>query len=142
MDKDKIKAFSEKVFANMAGAMISGMGYVGTKTGLFRAMAGQGPMRLDDVVGKTGLHPRYVEEWLKGMTCAGYLQYDPSSQKYRLPDEHAFLLASDGTDHFMSGLFCLAPVLLGLAPQVADAFEKGGGVQFADEGGKALLHSI
>ncbi len=118
----------------MAGAMISGMGYVGIKTGLFRAMAGQGPMRLDDVVRATGLHPRYVEEWLKGMTCAGYVQYDATLQKYRLPDEHAFLLASDGTDHFMGGLFCLAPVLLGLAPQVADAFAKGGGVRFADVG--------
>ncbi len=134
MDKDKIKAFSEKVFADLAGAMISGMGYVGTKTGLFRAMAGRGPMGLDEVVRAAGLQPRYVEEWLKGMTCGGYLQYDAATQKYRLPDEHAFLLASDDTDHFMGGLFYLAPVLLGLAPQVADAFEKGGGVRFADVG--------
>ena len=134
MDKDKVRAFSEKVFAHMGGAMIAGMGYLGTKTGLFRAMAGQGLMGLDDVVGATGLHSRYVEEWLKGMTCGGYLQYDPVSQKYCLPDEHAFLLASDETDHFMGGLFCLAPILLRFAPQIAAAFEKGGGVRFADVG--------
>jgi hypothetical protein len=130
MDKDKIKAFSDKVFADMAGAMISGMGYVGTKTGLFRAMAGKGPMRLDDVVRETGLQPRYVEEWLKGMTCARYVDYDPSAQSDRLPDEHAFLLASDGTDHFIGSLFSIAPVLFRTAPKVADAFAKGGGVRF------------
>ena len=144
MDKDKIKVFSDKVFADMAGAMISGMGYVGTKTGLFHAMAGKGPMQLDDVVRESGLQPRYVEEWLKGMTCAGYLDHDPSAQSYRLPDEHAFLLASDGTDHFMGGLFSIAPVLFRTAPKVADAFAKGGGVRFADIGtdGVAALDLI
>ena len=47
MDKDKVKTFADKVFADMAGAMTAGMGYVGTKTGLFRSMAGKGPMHVD-----------------------------------------------------------------------------------------------
>ena len=42
MDKDKVKAFADKVFTDMAGAMAAGMGYVGTRTGLFRVMAGKG----------------------------------------------------------------------------------------------------
>ena len=58
----------------------------------------------------------------------------PRADTYRLPDEHAFLLASEGTDHFMGGLFCMAPVLLRVAPRVAVAFEKGGGVPFEDYG--------
>ncbi len=134
MEKERIKAFTEKVFADMAGAMSVGMGFVGVKTGLFRAMAGKGAMRLDDVIAASGLQPRYVEEWLKGMTCAGYLEYEPEDQRYRLPDEHAFLLASDDTDHFVGGLLSMAPVLLRVAPQVARAFEQGGGVPFADYG--------
>ena len=144
MDRDKIKVFSEKIFADMAGAMIAGMGYLGTQTGLFRAMAGKGPMRSEDVVRVSGLQARYVEEWLKGMACAGYLDYDASAQSYRLPDEHAFLLASDGTDHFMGGLFAIAPVLLRTAPNVADAFADGGGVRFAEIGtdGVAALDLI
>jgi 2-polyprenyl-3-methyl-5-hydroxy-6-metoxy-1,4-benzoquinol methylase len=133
-DRDKVKAFTDRVFSDMAGAMTSGMAYIGAKTGLFRAMAGGGGMRTEDVVRKSGLQPRYVEEWLKGMTSAGYLAFDPSAQTYRLPDEHAFLLASDGTDHFVGGLFSMAPVLLRVAPMVAEAFETGGGVQFEDFG--------
>ena len=85
MDKDKAKAFADKVFADMAGAMTAGMGYVGVKTGLFRAMAGKGPMRVEDVARESKLTPRYVEEWLKGMTCAKYLDYDPAAQTYCLP---------------------------------------------------------
>jgi ubiquinone/menaquinone biosynthesis C-methylase UbiE len=134
MDKKRVKAFSEQVFDDMAGAMTAGLGFVGVKTGLFRAMAGKGPMTLDQVVATTGLQPRYVEEWLKGMACAGYLDHEAGADTYRLPEEHAYLLASEGTDHFMGGLFCVAPVLLRVAPRVAEAFAKGGGVPFADYG--------
>jgi len=134
MDRDKVKAFSDKVFADMAGTMTAAMSYVGVKTGLFRAMAGKGPMRVDDLVRETGLARRYVEEWLKGMTCATYLIHDPGADTYILPDEHAFLLASDDTDHFMGGLFTMAPVLLRVAPAVASAFKNGGGVPFKDFG--------
>jgi SAM-dependent methyltransferase len=130
MDKDKVREFADRVFADMAGAMTVGMGYVGARTGLFRAMAGKGAMRAEDVVRASGLQKRYVEEWLKGMSCAGYLDYDPAGESYRLSDEHAFLLASDDTDHFMGGLFSFAPVLLRAAPEVAEAFDRGGGVRF------------
>ncbi len=139
MDKDKVKAFAERVFADMAGAMTAGMGYIGAKTGLFHAMAGKGAMRTDDVVRASGLQPRYVEEWLRGMSSAGYLDYDPTAQTYRLPDEHAFLLASDDTDHFMAGLFAMVPVLLRVAPDVAAAFKNGGGVRFEAFGSDGIL---
>jgi len=134
MDRDRVKGFADKVYADMAGAMTAGMAYIGTRTGLFRAMAGKGPMRADEVARVSGLEPRYVEEWLGGMTSAGYLTYDPSAQTFHLPDEHAFLLASEGTDHFMGGLFLMAPVLLGVAPKVATAFREGGGVPLAELG--------
>jgi 2-polyprenyl-3-methyl-5-hydroxy-6-metoxy-1,4-benzoquinol methylase len=134
MDKERVKAFADKVFADMAGAMTAGLGFVGVKTGLFRAMAGRGPLTPEHVVRLTGLQFRYVEEWLNGMVCAGYLEHGPSAGTYCLPDEHAFLLASEGTDHFMGGLFCMVPVLLRIAPRVAAAFESGGGVPFEDYG--------
>jgi len=139
MDKDKIKAFSDKVFGDMAGAMTAGMGYVGVRTGLFRLMAGKGPMRVEDVVSASKLQPRYVEEWLKGMTSAKYLDYDPANETYRLPDEHAYLLASDETDHFMGGLFGMVPVLLRVAPDVAAAFAQGGGVRFDKFGADGVV---
>jgi len=130
MDRDKVRNFAEKVYGDMAGAMGVGMAYLGVKTGLFRAMLGKGAMRVSDVIAASALQPRYVEEWLKGMTAAGYLEYDADADTYQLPDEHGYLLASEGTDHFMGGLFFFAPVLLRAAPQVAEAFRTGGGVPF------------
>jgi len=134
MDKDRVRAFADKVYADTAGAMTAGMAYVGTKMGLFRAMAGNGAMRVDEVAEAAGLQPRYVEEWLKGMASAGYLHYQPDAQTFALPEEHAYLLASEGSDHFMGGLFLFTPVLLSVAPKVAQAFRQGGGVRLSELG--------
>jgi len=134
MDKEKAKVAIDKVFRDMAGAMAAGMAFVGTRTGLFRAMQGKGPMTLEGVVRESGLEPRYVEEWLKGMVSAGYLEYDPAARTYLLPEEYAYFLASDGSDHFVGGMWEMVPVLMRVAPKVAEAFAKGGGVQFEEFG--------
>ena len=116
MDKNKIKTFADHVISDMGAAMGAGLAYVGTKVGLFRSMAGAGPVRADELAKKTGLQSRYVTEWLKGMTCARYLDYDPENETYELPDEHAYLLASEGSDHYVGGLFYSVPMMLGMAP--------------------------
>ncbi len=139
MDKSRTKEFVGKMFQDMAGAMTAGLVYIGVETGLFRAMAGQAPMNAGQVAKLSGLQARYVEEWLKGLVCAGYIEYEPEMQTYHLPEEHAFLLASDDTDHFAGGLFHFAPVLLGVAPKVADAFVNGGGVGFHEYGEHGMV---
>jgi len=138
MNRDKVRAFADKVYADSAGAMAAGMAYVGTRTGLFRSMAGKGPLRIEEVATASGLQPRYVEEWLKGMASAGYLDYQPEAETFALPEEHAYLLASEGSDHFMGGLFLFTPVLLSVAPKVAQAFKDGGGVSLGELGSAGI----
>jgi 2-polyprenyl-3-methyl-5-hydroxy-6-metoxy-1,4-benzoquinol methylase len=104
-------------------------------------MAGRGAMSAQEVVAASRLQPRYVEEWLNGMTAAGYLDYDPVALTYSLPPEHAYLLASEGTDHFVGGLFAFAPLLLAKSGDVAEAFKSGGGVPF-DAYGAAGVDAI
>jgi 2-polyprenyl-3-methyl-5-hydroxy-6-metoxy-1,4-benzoquinol methylase len=118
------------VFRDMAGAMTAGMVYVGIKTGLWKTLQGRGGMTASAVVEASRLKPRYVEEWLRGMVAAGYLDYDPAGETYALPEEHAYFLASDDTDHFVGGLFAMVPPLMRIAPDVVRAFAEGGGVPF------------
>lgn len=132
MDKEKVRLAVDHVFRDMAGAMSAGMAFVGTRTGLFRAMQGKGAMSVDEVTKASGLQPRYVEEWLKGMASAGYLEFH--NGKYSLADEYAYFLASDGTDHFVGGMWEMVPALMKVAPKVVDAFSKGGGVRFEEFG--------
>lgn len=130
MDKQRIGAFADTVYRDMAGAMAIGMGYLGLKTGLFEAMKDGAPVASGALAARTGMVPRYVEEWLNGMTAAGWLEHDAEADTFSMPAEHGFLLASEGTDHFMGGLFLAGPSLLSQAPAVARAFREGGGVPF------------
>lgn len=132
MDKERIGAFANAVYRDMAGAMAIGMGYLGLKSGLFEAMKDGAPVSSHDLASKTGLAPRYVEEWLSGMTAAGWLEHDEKAATFTMPAEHGFLLASQGTDHYMGGLFLAGPSLLSKAPEVARAFREGGGVHFGE----------
>ena len=141
VSKEQAKQALDKLFGDMAGAMAAGMAYVGVRTGLFKSMTNRGSLTADQVVEISKLQPRYVEEWLKGMTAAGYLQYDPGAQTYALPEELAYFLASDDTDHFVGGLFAMVPPLMRVAPDVARAFAEGGGVRF-EEFGPDCVHAL
>lgn len=134
MDKQRISQFAETVYRDMAGAMTIGMAYIGQRTGLFNVLAKAGPITPADLADTTNLHPRYVEEWLNGMTASGWLDHDATAGTFSLPEEHAYLVASQGTDHFMGGLFLAGPSLLSQAPRIAGAFHDGGGVPFEDFG--------
>jgi SAM-dependent methyltransferase len=130
VDKKRVAEFAGTVYRDMAGAMTIGMAYLGARTGLFAALAKAGPVTSADLAEATTLQPRYVEEWLNGMTAAGWLEHDETAGTFLLPDEHAYLVASEGTDHYMGGLFLAGPSLLSQAPGVAQAFRDGGGVAF------------
>jgi 2-polyprenyl-3-methyl-5-hydroxy-6-metoxy-1,4-benzoquinol methylase len=130
MDQSKVSQFADKLFADMAGAMGVGMAYAGVKTGLFRAMSGRGPVTAAGLAAATGLQGRYVQEWLLGMAAAGYLEHDSQAGTFTLPEELAYLVASEGTDHYMGGLPLAGVSFLSVAPRVVRAFREGGGVGF------------
>jgi 2-polyprenyl-3-methyl-5-hydroxy-6-metoxy-1,4-benzoquinol methylase len=132
IDKEKARQALDKLFGDMAGAMTAGMIYLGLQTGLFRAL--KEPMDAAALARASGLEPRYVEEWLKGMASAGVLRYDAPTETFTLPEEYAYFLASNDTDHFVGGLFAMVPPLMRVAPDVAEAFRKGGGVAFGEFG--------
>ncbi|MGE0231791.1 MAG: class I SAM-dependent methyltransferase [Flavobacteriaceae bacterium] len=132
MDKKRIAGFADTVYRDMAGALTIGMAYLGQRTGLFRAMAESGPITPQALATLTGLQQRYVEEWLGGMTAAGWIEHTEAAGTFTLPAEHAWLLASEGTDHFIGGFFLALPSMLSHAPQIARAFREGGGIHFCD----------
>ena len=132
MDKARMKSMADRVFRDVSGTMAAGLAWLGTESGLFKALAAGGPMSHQQLAREAGLVERYVEEWAKGMVTAEYLDYDAENETYSLPDEHAYLLASDGTDHFMGGLFAMGPIAMTVAPKVLQAFRDGGGVRFDD----------
>ena len=130
MDKAKSQAFMLKVVGDLATASAVSLVYVGDRVGLFRAMAGAGPLSREQLEQRTGIHPRYLEEWLASMFCNGYLEHDAEADTWCLPDEHAVFFANAASEYYLGGLFKGAPALAAMAPKVADAFETGQGIPF------------
>jgi SAM-dependent methyltransferase len=120
--------FAGRVLADGTASLTVIMAALGDRLGLFRALAGHGPVTAADLAARTGLDPGYTAEWLSGMAAAGYLDETPGAGRYALPDAHVPVLARDDTP---ASLGSILQWTLGVAPaldRVADAFRTGAGV--------------
>ena len=68
---------------------------MGDKLGLYRALAGAGPLTPAELAERTGTAERYVREWLNAQAAGGYVEYDPDSGRYTLPPEQAVALTDE-----------------------------------------------
>jgi len=134
VDKAKREQFINQLMGYVSGAAVSGMIYIGDRVGLFKVMAGAGPLSVADTAARAGLHERYVREWLSAMAAAGIVDYDATAECFTLPEEHAAALADENSPSFLAGVFQNTPAMITVAPRVADAFVTGGGVPFSGYG--------
>lgn len=134
MDKERAQGFMQKVIGDVGTAMSAALVLVGERTGLFRTMAGAGPLSAEELARRGEVHPRYAQEWLGAMTCAGYVEYDAASDRFTLPDEHAIYLTDPQSEAWLLGLFSGLPSIMAVIPTLADAFRSGAGVPFTDFG--------
>jgi hypothetical protein len=64
-DMDKTLEFLELLMGQLQGALSSALVYLGDKLGLYKAMQGAGPLTAEELAERTGLHPRWIREWLR-----------------------------------------------------------------------------
>jgi hypothetical protein len=127
IDQAKIQAFMGKVMTDSAGADAIVMASVGDRLGLLKALA-RGSATSAELAEHAHVQERYAREWLSEMACAGYLEYDPVSQRFTLPPEQALVLAQEGGPFFLAGAFQMVMAQLGAYNQLLYAFQHGGGV--------------
>ena len=98
-----MNTFLDRVFRDISGTYTSLMCCIGDRLNLFKKLEAGGPMTMTELSKTAGINERYSKEWLNAMACAGYLEYDPSSQHYRLPPEHAPVLTEEGVQCLLQG---------------------------------------
>jgi SAM-dependent methyltransferase len=124
LDQGKVQEFFGKVVQDVAATLHAGLVLIGDKLGLYRAMAGAGPLTPADLAKRTGTRERYVREWLSAQAAGGYVTYDPATGSFTLPPEHAFLLL----DADVPGAFQLSVGSVRDEPSITDGFRTGAGV--------------
>ena len=134
MNQKKVEELAFRAVGDAAGAFTVALGYIGDRLGLFKAMAGAGPMRSPNLAARTQLNERYVREWLRAMVAAEYIEYDAVTDMYRMSEEQAFVLANEDSPMFVGGVFHFAPPSICNIEKIAEAFKKGGGISYSEIG--------
>jgi SAM-dependent methyltransferase len=128
LDESKLNAFMGRAVQDMGAALHASLVIVGDKLGLYKAMAGAGPMTSAAVASKAGTDERYTREWLNANAASGYLTYDAATKTYTLPPEQALALAQDDSPAFIPGAFQIIGALMRDEPKITEAFRTGKGV--------------
>ncbi|MGI8564581.1 MAG: class I SAM-dependent methyltransferase [Candidatus Dormibacter sp.] len=127
IDEAKVHAFVGQLIGELGATVNAGLVVIGDRLGLYKAMAGAGPISTAELAERTGTTERYVREWLNAQAAGGYVEYDPSTQRYTLPAEHALALANEASPAFACGWFQLATSTLRSEPEIREAFRSGAG---------------
>ncbi len=134
MDRAAARAFMEQFIGLVVGAGLVGVAGVADRTGIFRALAERGPSTAHAVAEAAGLHQRYVEEALAALAAGGLLEYDPDAETFTMSEAAAVCLTDDTSPYYIAGWTQAFPALMAHVPRVAEAFERGGGISYADFG--------
>src|SRR5437868_15442656 len=127
VDMDKLMTFLGQVIGELGATVNAGLIVVGDRLGLYRAMAGAGPITSAELAEKTSTAERYVREWLNAQAAGGFVTYEPATQKYELPAEQAMALADENSPAFVGGAFEIATATLKSIPQIQDVYRSGAG---------------
>src|SRR5271154_2292682 len=133
IDIEKAKKTAEHVFGMLGGALVSGMIYLGDRMGLYRALNGAGAMTSEELAHETGLHERWVREWLYGQAAANLIDYK-GEERFELSLESALVLANEGSPFFLAGGFCALPQQMAVLNLLPESFKSGMGLTSAQLG--------
>lgn len=131
-NQSRAEHLAERVIEHTNAAYFVGAAYIGDRLGLFKAMAGTGPLTAKQLAEKTGLNERYILEWLRTMASARYIDYHPQSNAFEMAREHTAVLVDEDSPTFSAGLIAGTVPDIIMAPRVMGAFRSGKGISYGD----------
>jgi SAM-dependent methyltransferase len=132
IDDAKMNQFIGQMLGDLGGAASVALVRIGDALGLYKALHAKGPMTAAELAAATGLHQRYLREWLSHQAASNYLAYDRATETFALPPEQAMVFAIDDSPVNLIGAFDLMTALLAGQDKVESAFRSGGGVAWGD----------
>ncbi len=128
IDMDKLMGFVFKAVDEVGATLNTALVVMGDRLGLYRALAGAGPLTPAELAQRTGTAERYVREWLNAQAAGGYVDYDPDSSRYSLPIEHTAALTDESCPAYLPGFFQVAFGSVLDSARITDAIKTGEGV--------------
>jgi 2-polyprenyl-3-methyl-5-hydroxy-6-metoxy-1,4-benzoquinol methylase len=132
IDTDKLMSFVFRAVDEVGATLNTALVVMGDKLGLYRALAGAGPIGAAELARRTGISERYAQEWLNAQAAGGYVDYDPDSGRYLLPPEQTVALTDEDSPAYLPGFFQIALGSVIDSPRVTQAAKTGAGIGWHD----------
>ena len=136
IDQHKLESFVARALGDLSSAYGGVMVSLGNKLGLYKAMAGAGPVSAGELAARTGCAERYVLEWLNSQAAGGYVDYHAVSGTYELSPEQAMVLADDTSPIFVPPAWQVPASMWFDEEKTLAAFRTGKGVAWGDHDGR------
>lgn len=135
LDPDKLMSFVFRAVDEVGATLNAALVVMGDKLGLYRALAGAGPLTPAELADRTDTAERYVREWLNAQAAGGFVDYDPASGRYTLPPEQTVALTDETSPAYLPGFFQIALGSVLDSPRITDAARTGAGIGWHDHVG-------
>jgi ubiquinone/menaquinone biosynthesis C-methylase UbiE len=132
INEQKLEALFGRLFGDISAGYGGVMVSMGDKLGLYKAMAGAGPLSSQELAKRSGCAERYVREWLNSQVAGGYVDYHPTSATYELTPEQAAILADDTSPVFLAHGWKVVSSMWADEPKSLQAFKTGKGVSWGE----------
>jgi SAM-dependent methyltransferase len=134
LDGQKLEQFVFRAVDEVGATLNAALVVMGDKLGLYRALAGSGPLTPAELAERTGTAERYVREWLNAQAAGGYVEYDAGTEAYTLPPEQAVALTDESSPAYLPGFFQIALGSVIDSPRITDAARSGAGYGWHEHG--------
>jgi len=131
VDPDLLGKTVQSLFLLKQGEIMSAIVHLGEKLGLFAALADHGPCMSAQLAAATGLHERWVREWLHAIAAAGLA--DHHEGRFALTPEAAAVLCDRDHPASVMGVFG-PPITHREIDRTIEAFSSGIGLTWSEHG--------
>jgi SAM-dependent methyltransferase len=128
IDEAKVEEFAGKIVNDLGIGHNTLLAYLGYRLGLWRGLAEHPGSTSAELAQRLGYTERYVREWLAAQAAAGYVTYDPATQSFTLPAEHALVLADEDGPAFMASGFEVLASVWPTVDELAHGYASGEGI--------------
>jgi SAM-dependent methyltransferase len=128
VDEAKLEEFVFRAVEEVGATLNAALVVMGDKLGLYRALAGAGPLSSSELAERSGVSERYAREWLNAQAAGGYVEYDPDSSRYTLAPEQTVALTDVDSPAYLPGFFQIALGSVLDSPRITEAAQSGDGV--------------
>ena len=134
IDKDLLGRYIKNVGATIAAGFNCAISAAGERLNLYSALAEIGPATSVQLAERTGLHERWVREWLRHQACVGHIDYDAADDAFYMTPEAVAVLADEDSPAFLVGGFDSVLAAVPATGKLSEAFRTGLGMTYDDHG--------